>query len=133
MPKEFIDNAQQIIPWMPLVTFIVGLITFALGHFMGHRSAIKRDKRKEFNDNAEPLLEFYEELLIALTNQGYYSTTRFPIEQLGKISRRLPYFKQNKFNTLVQEIIATKNPTTTQERDELITKVEEMCKIIRLR
>lgn len=133
MAKEFIDNAQQLIHWMPLVTLIVGLITFSLGHFMGHRSAIRRDKRKEFNDISEPLLEYYEELLIQLEQPGYFSTTEFPLELLGKVERRLPSRLQIKFNRLFKDIMYMQNPKTEQERQALIIKIRCICKIIHLR
>lgn len=43
--------------YLPLVVFLWTVITFALGHFIGHRTAIKRDKRKEFNQIAEAIRE----------------------------------------------------------------------------
>jgi hypothetical protein len=110
-----------------------GVITFLLGHFMGHRSAINRDKRKEFNEIVEPLLEYYEELLIELKDSEYFSTTQFPISLLGKVERRLPKRKQNEFNNLFKEIVILKNLKDDSKKQILIKKIERICKIIALR
>ena len=39
-------------------TAIVSIVTFALGLFFGHRLALGRDKRKEFNEAAEPIRDW---------------------------------------------------------------------------
>jgi len=45
----------EIQTFLPLIVFAWTVITFALGHFIGHRAAVKRDKRKEFNSLAAPI------------------------------------------------------------------------------
>ncbi|MFY7341559.1 hypothetical protein [Enterobacter cloacae complex sp. IR5422] len=133
MPKEIIEGHKYIQHSLPLIALGWTVISFLLGHFMGHRSAIKRDKRKEFNEIAEPLLEFYEELLIQLQHEGYFSTTKFPIELLGKIERRLSPRNQKEFNHLVKDIIAMQHTKNGTDREVLINKIKRMCKIIHLR
>ena len=56
MPEE----AQT---YLPLIVFVWTVVTFALGHFIGHRTAVKRDKRKEYNSLAAPIrVELLEQL-----------------------------------------------------------------------
>ena len=50
---------------------IVGLITFFLGLFLGHRLSLGRDIHKEFNDIAQPIRE---SLLKERTNPSPYFT-----------------------------------------------------------
>ncbi|MCL5500478.1 hypothetical protein M5Y49_17535 [Escherichia coli] len=133
MPQEIVEGHKYIEHSLPLIAFGWTVITFLLGHFMGHRSAINRDKRKEFNEIVEPLLEYYEELLIELKDSEYFSTTQFPISLLGKVERRLPKRKQNEFNTLFKEIIILKNLKDDSKKQILIKKIERICKIIALR
>jgi hypothetical protein len=45
----------EIQTFLPLIVFAWTIITFALGHFIGHRAAVKRDKRKEFNALSAPI------------------------------------------------------------------------------
>lgn len=133
MPQEIVEGHKYIEHSLPLIAFGWTVITFLLGHFMGHRSAINRDKRKEFNEIVEPLLEYYEELLIELKDSEYFSTTQFPISLLGKVERRLPKRKQNEFNTLFKEIVILKNLKDDSKKQILIKKIERICKIIALR
>jgi hypothetical protein len=106
--NDTIKVVEKIIHILPLLSFLFGLLTFAIGVIVGHYNAISRDRRKEFNENAEPLLEYYDELYIELTEPGYMSTTKFPIHSLGKIARRLSPYKGRKFMALVKEIISLK-------------------------
>lgn len=41
--------------YLPLIVLAWTIITFFAGHFIGHRAAVKRDKRKEFNSLAAPI------------------------------------------------------------------------------
>lgn len=133
LDNDTIKVVEKIIHILPLLSFLFALLSFSIGIVVGHYQAIRRDKRKEFNEIAEPLLEFYEELLIQLQHEGYFSNTKFPIELLGKIERRLPTRNQSEFNYLVKDIIAMQHPKTDNDRAVLIKKIKRMCKIIHLR
>lgn len=133
LDNDTIKVVEKIIHILPLLSFLFALLSFSIGIVVGHYQAIRRDKRKEFNEIAEQLLEFYEELLIQLQHEGYFSTTKFPIELLGKIERRLTPRKQAEFNHLVKDIITMQHPKTDNDRAVLIKKIKRMCKIIHLR
>jgi len=42
----------------PVAAFVIPIITFVLGGFLGHWLAVVRDKRKEFNEAAQPIRAF---------------------------------------------------------------------------
>ncbi|MFT4465027.1 MAG: hypothetical protein ACMX3H_10455 [Sodalis sp. (in: enterobacteria)] len=133
MPKEIVEVDQHVNHFLPLIAFGWTVIAFLLGHFMGHRSAINRDKRKEFNETVEPLLEYYEEYFIQLRESGYYSTTEFPILAVGKIARRLSRRRRKKFNRVVNDIITLGKLNNENEKHILIIKVKEICNLISLK
>lgn len=130
---DTIKVVEKIIHILPLLSFLFALLSFAVGIVLGHYQAIRRDKRKEFNEIAEPLLEYYDELYIELTELGYVSTTKFPINSLGKIARRLPPRNEKKLMTLVKEILAGLEAGSDRDQDELIKKVTKARKILRLK
>ncbi|WP_336700083.1 hypothetical protein [Pantoea dispersa] len=41
--------------YLPLVVLAWTVVTFFAGHFIGHRAAVKRDKRKEYNSLVSPV------------------------------------------------------------------------------
>ncbi|QPW26465.1 hypothetical protein F8538_06185 [Edwardsiella ictaluri] len=131
--NDTIKVVEKIIHILPLLSFLFALLSFSIGIVVGHYQAIRRDKRKEFNEIAEPLLEYYEELLIQLQHEGYFSTTKFPIEILGKVERRLKTRKQPEFNQLMKYIVAMQHPKTDDDKAVLIKKIKRICKIIHLR
>ncbi|BAP28929.1 hypothetical protein RYR42_002612 [Edwardsiella piscicida] len=131
--NDTIKVVEKIIHILPLLSFLFALLSFSIGIVVGHYQAIRRDKRKEFNEIAEPLLEYYEELLIQLQHEGYFSTTKFPIEVLGKVERRLKTRNQSEFNQLMKYIIAMQHPENDDDKAVLIKKIKRMCKIIHLR
>jgi len=56
----------------PVAAFVIPIITFVLGGFLGHWLAVVRDKRKEFNEAAQPIRAFLlsqEEALYPAENQ----------------------------------------------------------------
>ncbi|MFP1780328.1 hypothetical protein ACLEEB_14345 [Lonsdalea quercina] len=131
--NDTIEVVEKIIHFLPLLSFLFGLLTFSIGIVVGHYQAIRRDKRKEFNEIAEPLLEYYEEMLIELNEPGYINTTEFPIHSLGKISRRLSVKNEDRFMALVKEILALKTQRNDENQHELVEKIKATRKIIRLR
>lgn len=130
---DTIKVVEKIIHILPLLSFLFALLSFAVGIVLGHYQAIRRDKRKEFNEIAEPLLEYYDELYIELTEPGYVSTTKFPINSLGKIARRLSPRNEKKLMPLVKGILANLESGSHRNKDELIKKVTKARKILRLR
>lgn len=131
--NETVKVVEKIIHFLPLLSFLFGLLSFSIGIVVGHYQAIRRDKRKEFNEIAEPLLEYYEEMLIELNEPGYMSTTEFPINSLGKIARRLSVKNEDRFMTLVKEILLLKAHRGDESQHELLGKVKAIRRLIRLR
>ncbi|GHD90658.1 hypothetical protein GCM10011445_07000 [Pseudocitrobacter faecalis] len=93
----------EIQTFLPLIVFAWTVITFALGHFIGHRTAVKRDKRKEFNSLAAPIRA---ELLkqIETIKSGSYEEAKisrdsiFLLSDLSANSRKITdAYKQFKF------------------------------------
>lgn len=61
----------EIQTFLPLIVFAWTVITFALGHFIGHRAAVRRDKRKEFNSLAAPIRAELLKQIETLKSGGY--------------------------------------------------------------
>lgn len=74
MANEFINKYQNIVHLMPLVTLAFGVITFSLGHFIGHRSAIRRDNRKEYNTLVTPIRVSLLKQIESIKDNNYQST-----------------------------------------------------------
>ncbi|MEI7407943.1 hypothetical protein [Pectobacterium aroidearum] len=73
MANEFINKYQSIMHLMPLITLAFGVVTFSLGHFIGHRSAIKRDNRKEYNTLVTPIRVSLLKQIESIKNNNYQS------------------------------------------------------------
>lgn len=55
MPKEVVDSIDKLNHYLPLIGLAYTVLIFWVGHFIGHKTAIKRDRRKEFNAVADPI------------------------------------------------------------------------------
>jgi hypothetical protein len=81
-----------------LVTIGVGLITGLIGLIIGHRLAIGRDKRIEFNAIAEPIRIqlLHEKESLKPTSGGPHSV------DLMRLRERLPFWKRGRFDRALQ-------------------------------
>ena len=73
-------------PWLALLTFLVGLL-------IGHRTALWRDRRKDFNAAAVPVLSF---LLCELDNPSPYSKRPSAVE-LHLFETHQVFWRRNRF------------------------------------
>lgn len=80
-----VNDAQNFIHNWPLITFISSLVTFSLGLFVGHKTALLRDKRKEFNIAATPIR----------------NVLRDQISQIEKSSFTYPRLGKSEFHSLL--------------------------------
>jgi len=71
MKDGLLENAQVFLPWMPIITLMFGLLTFCVGHVVGHRSAVRRDKRKEYNTLVSPVRVKLLKQIDAISSGGY--------------------------------------------------------------
>lgn len=118
---------------LPVFTFISSLITFSLGLYLGHKTAMWRDKRREFNEVAEPLLAYFEQVKWESDNKLNYSTALMPIENVGKVSRRLSKKKAIELEEIIQKLIIYRNSGHFQYASEIHKECTRGCKILQLR
>jgi len=124
--KEFAHN------W-PLVTLSSSLFTFFLGLYVGHRTALIRDKRKEFNEAAEPCLAYFEQVMYESQHALSYSTAMLPIDGLEKVKRRLSAKNAKRLNALTVEIISFRNSEDPTKHNRLSKLAKKASRILRLR
>ncbi|HCI9591529.1 TPA: hypothetical protein NQF56_002397 [Klebsiella variicola] len=118
---------------LPMFAFISSLITFSLGLYVGHKTAVWRDRRKEFNEVAEPLLAYFEQVRWESGNKLNYSNALMPIESIGKVSRRLSKKKSIELEQIIQKLIAYRNSGHFQYANEINKECIKGCRILRLR
>ncbi|WP_261434914.1 hypothetical protein [Serratia quinivorans] len=78
MPAEYLT-------FLPLIALGWTVVTFALGHFIGHRAAINRDKRKEYNALVSPVRIEIMKQIDSIKADDFY-TTKFNKDQILMIS-----------------------------------------------
>ncbi|ELY5800028.1 hypothetical protein ACI00C_000354 [Cronobacter sakazakii] len=85
MPKEVVESHDNFIHILPLIAFVWTVAAFALGHFIGHRAAIKRDRRKEYNSLISPVrLELLKQ--IESIKENVFYTAQIKKDQILLIS-----------------------------------------------
>jgi hypothetical protein len=77
-------------------SIIVGLVTFFLGLFLGHRLSLSRDKRKEFNDASAPIREWILHE-IDLTGFACYNNPEPDIIKLDTFIHCMPWWERRCF------------------------------------
>ena len=76
--------------------FFLSFLTFLIGLIVGHRFALFRDKRKEFNEACVPL---YVQLSNGITTSN---TSAYPEKlQLELFTSHIPYFKKRSYKVAV--------------------------------
>lgn len=86
---------------------LISLFTFLAGLYFGNKRAIGRDRRKEFNDLAEPIIENFSEMQKWLERQTFTSAHLLPTSKIEKIKRRLSNRKLKKFERLLERYRAS--------------------------
>ncbi|QBY44221.1 hypothetical protein [Arsenophonus nasoniae] len=51
---------NDLIKILQLYSPLISLLTFFLGLYIGNKHAIGRDKRQEFNERAEPIIDYFD-------------------------------------------------------------------------
>lgn len=79
---------------------VISLLTFLLGLVIGNRLAISRDRRKEFNNFAQPIRSW---LLFELEDPSPYRKAPSKIE-IDNFVHYLPVWKRRKFKAYLIEL-----------------------------
>lgn len=126
----------------PVVTFIWGVATFFVGHVIGHRSAVKRDKRKEYNSLVSPVRVELLRQVEAIKNGDYVSTKITQNEMLQiqdmfkKPDQLIKAYQEYKYATSWEGLEITVNEYGDQKigntRNALSTAIK-LLKILPLR
>lgn len=100
MLDELVAQQEKLKHVWPLVTLIVSLFTFGIGVLSGHKLALNRDRRKEFNDVSEPVrLKLLKQ--IAKMDAGEYFHVVISQDEIFRIADRLG--KHDRINHLYRE------------------------------
>jgi hypothetical protein len=78
---------------------VVSILTFLVGLIVGHRFALLRDKRKEFNDSAAPLRAW----ALALQDPSHFPPPKPGKVEIDRFHQYLSTGKKRQFNSLVHE------------------------------
>lgn len=81
--------------FLPLIALIWTILAFIFGHFIGHRAAIKRDRRKEYNSLASPVRIELKKQIESIKIDDFY-TVRFKEDQVLLIADMLSARKERK-------------------------------------
>lgn len=84
--------SQKILTYLPLIALAWTIITFALGHFIGHRAALNRDKIKEYNALVSPIRMELLKQIESIRKNNFY-TAKINRDQVIMISDMLPAHK----------------------------------------
>lgn len=112
---------------------LISLIAFFIGLYVGNRQALWVDKRCEFNQLAELLLNYYEQVARESGDRDGFSSASLPFDNVNKVRRRLPKRKQAEFVTLFERIAKIKPRWAPEDLDEIHQKAKKMCRLLRLR
>lgn len=94
MLKETTDYLDEIKHLWPLVTLGCSFLTFIIGLYAGHKAALLRDKRKEFNDSALPIrIKLLKQ--IDLMESGKYQPPGISLEDIYAVVNRVNKKKAN--------------------------------------
>lgn len=110
--------------------YLISLFTFFLGLFLGHRLALGRDRRKEFNDIAQPIRAV---LLKERENPTPYARgpseieadlleSAMPFWKRGGFSKALAAYRNAKKKNIVQE--AMYGTCSFANTDEIIQHID---------
>lgn len=94
--NEFTEFLKHYSPLLSLFTFLAGL-------YFGNKQAIGRDRRKEFNEIAEPIIENCSEIQKCLERQTFTSEYQLPASNIEKLKRRLSDRKIKKLERLLDK------------------------------
>lgn len=84
-----------------IFSVIIPLISGAIGAYVSYKITIKSEKRKEFNENAEPLIDRVE-LLVDLASHGAWGFDKFYNLNLRPIYRRLTRQNRDKLEEFIR-------------------------------
>lgn len=138
---------------------LISILTFLAGLYFGNRQAIGRDRRKEFNELAEPIIENLNDVQEWLERQIFIVNFQFELQDsknIEKLKRRLSNRELKRFEKLLgkyraslQALIESPEPVIhfgmTEEEEATvrntwinyypvaISNVVELIKFLRLR
>jgi hypothetical protein len=112
-------------------TAVISLLTFFLGLIIGNSLAISRDRRKEFNDFAQPIRSW---LLSELDDPSPYRKAPSKIE-VDNFIHYLPIWKKRKFKVYLTELKKVREENSYQDdygqvlyqNEEDIKRIVDKC------
>ncbi|TDB57223.1 hypothetical protein [Photorhabdus khanii] len=133
--NEVIEILKHYSPAISVITFIAGL-------YVGNKQAIGRDKRKEFNALAEPIIESFDIMLRWLELRSFTSAHVLPNQKIQQLMRRLSKCDKRKFERLIDNYHSAITPlrndhSRENEHEKLfsaaISVIKDIKKFLKLR
>lgn len=91
----------DIIEFMKHYTPLISILTFLAGLYIGNRQAIGRDRRKEFNEAAEPVIEYFYLVSSWYEKNAFTSALPLPDAAISKLKRRMSTRDEHTFAVLI--------------------------------
>lgn len=99
--------------YLPLIALGWTVFTFALGHFIGHRTAVRRDKRKEYNALVSPVRIELLKQVDAIDKDDFYHA-KITKEQIWLIMDLLDPKSKKKLDALYNAYNSATSPEILQ-------------------
>ncbi|HGJ5860305.1 MAG TPA: hypothetical protein ACHBX6_11555 [Arsenophonus nasoniae] len=118
---------------------LISIFTFFLGLYIGNKQAIGRDKRKEFNNYAEPIIKYFDYMRSWFEKQTINTASPLPTSAINCLMRRLSIRKQKRFENLLNEYLTTFNKLISHKgkTDDLyhlaLAQVADIKRFLRLK
>lgn len=127
MFNEMVGYIKELTHHLPLVTLVSSFLTFVVGLYVGHRTALWRDRRKEYNQEVEPLLAFFEKVADEIKMSQSYSSAVIPIDSIPRIKRRMSKRKAAKFDKKFEQFMLYRREPSASQGAELLALAESLA------
>ena len=129
----------DIIEFLKHYTPLISILTFLAGLYIGNKQAIGRDRRKEFNEAAEPVIDYFCLMSSWYEKNAFTSALPLPDAVISKLKRRMSARNERTFTALMSQykdrytaLNRAKEKTPALYADAL-EAAREISKFIRLR